>query len=42
MHRNYYIYVQEQLTEDDPDQNRPRAEAALTRTQNRIKVASNS
>ena len=33
--------AQEQLTTNTPDLNRPRAEAALTRAQNRIKVASN-
>ena len=33
--------AQEQLTANAPDLNRPRAEAALTRAQNRIKVASN-
>ena len=32
----------EQLAVDAPDLNRPRAEAALARAQNRIKVASNS
>ena len=31
-----------QLATDDPDLNRPRAEAALARAQNRIKVASNA
>lgn len=34
--------AQEQLSTDTPELNRPRAEAALTRAQNRIKVASNS
>ncbi len=33
--------AQEQLTANAPDLNRPRAEAALARAQNRIKVASN-
>ena len=33
--------AQEQLTTNAPDLNRPRAEAALARAQNRIKVASN-
>ncbi len=33
--------AKEQLFEDSPELNRPRAEAALTRAQNRIKVASN-
>ncbi len=33
--------AQEQLSTDTPDLNRPRAEAALARAQNRIKVASN-
>ena len=32
----------EQLAADAPDLNRPRAEAALARAQNRIKVASNA
>ena len=34
--------AQAQLTTDAPDLNRPRAEAALARAQNRIKVASNA
>ncbi|RKU15832.1 hypothetical protein C6501_06590 [Candidatus Poribacteria bacterium] len=34
--------AKEQLAADAPDLNRPRAEAALARAQNRIKVASNS
>ena len=34
--------AKEQLATDDPDLNRPRAEAACTRAQNRIKVASNA
>ncbi len=33
--------AQEQLAADAPDVNRPRAEAAPARAQNRIKVASN-
>ena len=33
--------AQEQLTTNAPDLNRPRAEAALARAQNRVKVASN-
>ena len=33
--------AEEQLAADDPELNRPRAEAALARAQNRIKVASN-
>lgn len=33
--------AKEQLAEDSPDLNRPSAEAALARAQNRIKVASN-
>ena len=33
--------AQAQLTANAPDLNRPRAEAALARAQNRIKVASN-
>ncbi len=33
--------AQAQLTADAPDLNRPRAEAALARAQNRIKVVSN-
>ena len=33
--------AQEQLKANAPDMNRPRAEAALARAQNRIKVASN-
>ena len=34
--------AQEQLKSNAPDLNRPRAEAALARAQNRIKVANNS
>ena len=34
--------AKEQLATDDPDLNRPRAEAALARAQNRIKVVSNT
>lgn len=34
--------AKEQLATDDPDLNRPRAEAALARAQNRIKVVSNA
>lgn len=34
--------AKEQLAADVPDLNRPRAEAALARAQNRIKVADNS
>ena len=34
--------AQEQLAADAPNLNRPRAEAALARAQNRIKVASDS
>ncbi len=33
--------AKEQLAEDSPDLNRPSAEAALARAQNRIKVAGN-
>ena len=33
--------AKEQLATDDPELNRPRAEAALARAQNRIKVADN-
>lgn len=33
--------AQEQLKSNAPDLNRPRAEAALSRAKNRIKVASN-
>lgn len=33
--------AKEQLASDAPDLNRPRAEAALARTQNRLKVAKN-
>ena len=33
--------AKEQLAADDPELNRPRAEAALARAQNRIKVAGN-
>ena len=36
------VRAKEQLAEDAPDLNRPRAEAAFARAQNRIKVASNS
>ena len=34
--------AKEQLGADDPEMNRPRAEAALARAENRIKVAGNS
>ena len=34
--------AQDQLAADQPDLNRPRAEAALARAQNCIKVANNS
>ena len=34
--------AKEQFTADAPDLNRPRAEAALARAQNRIKVANNA
>ena len=36
------VRAKEQLAEDAPDLNRPHAEEALARAQNRIKVASNS
>ena len=35
------VRAKEQLAADAPDLNLPRAEAALARAQNRIKVASN-
>ena len=36
------LRAKEQLAADAPDLNLPRAEAALARAQNRIKVANNS
>ena len=36
------VRAQEQLAADAPDLNRPRAEAALARAQNRLKVVNNS
>lgn len=36
-----FEHAKEQLAADDPELNRPRAEVALARTQNRIKVAGN-
>ena len=36
------VRAKEQLAADAPDLNRPRAEAALARAQNRIKVVNNS